>query len=368
MMPARAFVTIALAVTGTIGLLALTGCEEPTPERAERIRAIKPYYVVEPAGGDVRRYSGSVVASNTSALSFAVSGTVKTVTVNLGDRVTEGQVLATLDAASFTLNTQAAKAELGAAQADLENTRADLERQRQLFDRGWVAKAALDRAIATQEAAQGNLNLLRSRLGLAERDVASTQLLAPFDGVISAREVEPFVELNRGEKAFQIDSDGAFEVEISVPDSIVSRLTLGASLTIDAATVPSCGCSGRITEIGATAGAANAVTIKGAILSGSGALLSGMAVDVSVVLGGEREIEGYLVPLVAIAPAEGEVRGYVYKFDAASGQVKRTEVRGVGVIHGNLVGVTGGIAPGDIIAAAGVSLLRDGQRVTLMGQ
>jgi len=350
------------------GLIWLVGCEEAAPERVERVRAIKPYFVIEPAGGDVRRYSGTVVASNTSALSFAVSGTVKTVAVNLGDRVTKGQVLATLDVESFSLNVQAAKAELAAAQAELDNARAELVRQRQLFDRGWVAKAALDRAISLAEAAEGQLDLLSSRLSLAQRDVANTRLLAPFDGVISAREVEPFAEISRGEKVLQVDSDGAFEVEISVPDSLVSRLAPGTPLVIDAPTSSACGCRGRITEIGATAGAANAVTVKGAILSGGGALLAGMAVDVGVTLAGERATEGYLVPLVSIAPGEGPARGFVFKFDAESGQVRRTAVKGVGVIDGNLVGVAGGIKPGDVIAAAGVSLLRDGQRVTLLGQ
>ncbi|MBL6598355.1 MAG: efflux RND transporter periplasmic adaptor subunit [Alphaproteobacteria bacterium] len=350
------------------GLIWLAGCEEAAPERVERVRAIKPYFVIEPAGGDVRRYSGTVVASNTSALSFAVSGTVKTVAVNLGDRVTKGQVLATLDVESFSLNVQAAKAELAAAQAELDNARAELVRQRQLFDRGWVAKAALDRAISLAEAAEGQLDLLSSRLSLAQRDVANTRLLAPFDGVISAREVEPFAEISRGEKVLQVDSDGAFEVEISVPDSLVSRLAPGTPLVIDAPTSSACGCRGRITEIGATAGAANAVTVKGAILSGGGALLAGMAVDVGVTLAGERATEGYLVPLVSIAPGEGPARGFVFKFDAESGQVRRTAVKGVGVIDGNLVGVAGGIKPGDVIAAAGVSLLRDGQRVTLLGQ
>ena len=42
----------------------LAGCDsEPERDAAERIRAIKPYYVSEPAGGDVRRYSGTIAPS-----------------------------------------------------------------------------------------------------------------------------------------------------------------------------------------------------------------------------------------------------------------------------------------------------------------
>lgn len=352
-----------------LGILpVLAGCEEGVPERAERVRAIKPYYVVEPAGGDVRRYSGSVVASDTSALSFAVSGTVRTVDVNQGDRVTKGQVLATLDPATFDLNVDAARSELSTAQAELDKAKVDLDRKKQLHERGWVAKAAYDQAIASFESASGTLNLLRSRVGLAERDRLNTRLVAPFDGVISVRDLEPFTEVSIGRKVLQIDSEGALEVEISIPDATIGRLVIGAPLIIKASTLKTCGCTGRVTEIGATASAANAVTVKGAILSGGAGLLPGMAVDVSLVFGTDAGEYGFLVPLAAIAPGDENAKGYVFKFDPTSGTVNRVAVTGGSSIRENLVGLTEGVEAGDIVAAAGVSLLRDGQRVTLAGQ
>lgn len=357
--------------TRVIGLslvVSVLGCDEAPPEQAERIRAIKPYYVVEPAGGDVRRYSGTIVASNTSALSFADSGTVQTVEVNQGDRVVEGQVLATLDPEQFDLDVAAARSELSTAQAEYDNQRLELDRQRQLFERGWVAEAAYDQAVAAFEAAEGQLNLARSRLGLAERDLANTQLVAPFDGVISLRDVEPFVEIAAGQTAFQIDSEGAFEVELSVPDSMVGRLTIGAPVSIDAVNLSNCGCSGRITEIGVAAGAANAVPVKAAILSSPNGVLPGMAVEASVVLSDGDTPRGLLAPLVAIAPGDENARGYVFKYDPAVGVVRRTAVHGEGVVNGNLIGITEGLVSGDIIAAAGVSFLRDGQSVKLMGE
>ena len=90
------FTRFSLITAGLITAISLSGCDDAAPpETAERIRAIKPYYVTEPAGATVRRYSGTVAASDTSALSFAVSGTVQTVTIKQGARVTPGQVLAT---------------------------------------------------------------------------------------------------------------------------------------------------------------------------------------------------------------------------------------------------------------------------------
>lgn len=348
--------------------LGVAGCDEAPPEEVERIRAIKPYYVVEPAGGAVRRYSGTISASNTSALSFAENGTVQTVEANQGDRVVEGQVLATLDPEQFELDVAAARSELATTKAEYDNQQLELDRQRQLFERGWVAKAAYDQAVASFEAAEGQLNLARSRLGLAERDLANARLTAPFDGVIAMRDVDPFVEVSAGQTVFQIDSEGAFEVELSIPDTTVGRLTIGAPVSIDAATVAECGCVGRITEIGVAAGAANTVPVKAAILSNPDGVLPGMAVEASVMLTDGDQEGGLLVPVVAIAPGDDNARGYVFKYDTENNVVRKTPVRSEGVINGNLVGITEGVNSGDIIAAAGVSFLRDGQAVKLMGQ
>ncbi|NNG03696.1 MAG: efflux RND transporter periplasmic adaptor subunit [Inquilinus sp.] len=351
-----------------LAAVSMAGCDDAPPETVERIRAIKPYYIIEPAGGDVRQYSGTIAASNTSALSFAASGTVRNVDVNQGDRVVEGQVLATLDTEPFDLDVEAAQSQVSAAEAEFDNQKVELDRQRQLHERGWVARARLDQAVAAFEAAKSQLDLSRTRLGIAERDLAQARLTAPFDGVISTRNVEPFTEISQGQTVFQVDSDDVFEVDLSIPDSVVGRLSIGAPVSVGVPTVPGCGCAGRITEIGASAGAANAVPVTATILEGPDGLLPGMAAQASVVLSNDDGPRGFLVPLVAIVASDENAEGYVFKFDATDGVVRKTPVQGDGSVSGNLIGVTVGVEAGDIIAAAGVSFLRDGQRVTLMGE
>jgi multidrug efflux system membrane fusion protein len=349
-------------------LLALVGCEEEPVKQTERIRAIKPYHVTEPAGGDVRRYSGTVKAANTSDLSFAVSGTVKSVLVDIGVRVKKGSVLATLDPKSYQLDVQAAQAELASVQAAYNNAKSDLARKQELYNKKWVAKAALDQAVSAFQGAEGTLNLARSRLGLAERDFANTSLRAPFDGIISVRSIDSFKEVSKGSSAFKIDSEGALEVEISIPDSVIGRLSIGSSVTVESGAVPSCGCTGRITEIGSEAGAANAVPVKAAILDGQLGILPGMSVEVSVQLSNTREFRGFMVPLVAIAPGGTNSQGFIFKYDKAAGVVKKVVVKGADTAIGNLIAIVEGVQGGDIIAAAGVSFLRDGQRVKLLGE
>ncbi|MGI9504148.1 MAG: biotin/lipoyl-binding protein, partial [Geminicoccaceae bacterium] len=104
----------------------LGACEEDVAEPIERVRAIKPFTVAEPADGTIRRYPGEVRPAESSALSFAVAGTVATVDVNQGDRVTAGQVLATLDTKPFDLDIDAARSDLEAAEATSAEAKLEL--------------------------------------------------------------------------------------------------------------------------------------------------------------------------------------------------------------------------------------------------
>lgn len=345
----------------------MSGCSDNSlQQNTGRVRAIKSYYVTEPAGADLRSFSGTIVAAGDSALSFAVSGTVQSVKVNQGDRVIEGQVLAMLDPKPFELDVEAARSQLASAQASYTNSKAELERHRQLLDRGWVSRAAYDQAVAAFDAAGGELNLARSRLGIAERDLSNTKLLAPFDGVIARRDIEPFTEVPKAQMVFQINSEDAFEVNLSIPDAIIGRLVIGAPVVLDVSVIAACGCSGRVTEIGTIAGPANAVPVTATILQSAPGLLPGMAAEARIVFSDPEGERGYLVPISAIAPGDGQVPGYIFKYDTDAGVVRKTPVQNGEGIKDNFIEIIDGVEAGDIIAIAGVSFLRDGQAVRLM--
>ena len=70
-------------------------------------------------------------------------------------------------------------------------------------------------------------------------------------------------------------------------------------------------------------------------------------------------------PVLKIAPGDSEFTGSVYRFDREASVVHRVAVRVDGV-RDNLVIVTEGLEPGDIVASAGVSFLMDGQAVRLL--
>ncbi len=362
-----------LRITTPLILLAafgLAACEEEAEvaNTPERVRAIKTFTVAQPAGGQTRSFSGSLAAASTSSLSFSVGGTTAKVNVSAGDVVQAGDVLAELDPEPLTLVVEAAQSTLASAQATYDEKLTTVDRQRTLYEKGWLAKAGLDQALAAFEVADGEVNVARSRLAATERNLGKATLTAPFDGVIANRDVEPFQEVSAGQALFQINANGAMEVDLSVPDTIVGRIAPGAAVSIDVATVPGCGCMGRITEIGVASGAANAVQVTAVLAEIREGILPGMSAEVELPLTGATEQSGFLIPLTAISPGDDKAPGYVFVFDAEQRVVRKTAVTpGQGVLE-NLVAVSSGIDAGDIVASAGVSFLRDGQTVKLLGE
>ena len=92
-----------------------------------------------------------------------------------------------------------------------------------------------------------------------------------------------------------------------------------------------------------------------------------MTVEVSLLLKEEGERSAYLVPFAAIAPADRANEGFVFTYDPKTETVKKTPIKAEGTTD-NFAHVYEGVTAGDILAAAGVSFLTDGQHVKLMDQ
>ncbi len=373
----------ATPVVCLLGVTVLSACEE-SPEAGDasapcgrdeicgaasdaRVRAIKPYVVTQSATGVERRFSGEIVAVDSAPLSFPVGGRVDAIHVAAGDDVEQGALLASLDQAPFQINVESAEADLSAAQSSERALEIDLQRQRDLHQNGWVSDAALDQAEVQYDNARSQASVAQSRLALAERDLASTRMLAPFSGVVASVEVEPFTEIVSGQSVIVVQSGDAFEVIVSVPDAVIGKVSLGSQAAVDVATLPLCGCVGHIVEIGAVSSAGNAVDVVVAVTQAPPGLRAGMSAVVAVTLGEADRRAGYFIPLASIAPGDAEGSAVVFRFDRSDGVVRRTPVRFVGAIATEAVAVEG-LQAGDIVAAAGVSFLRDGQRVRLLDQ
>ena len=127
---------------------------------------------------------------------------------------------------------------------------------------------------------------------------------------------------------------------------------------------------GVITEVGARAESANAFPVSLVLKDIPSQLRAGMTAEVDVTFQGagrngyqEQSIQ---IPVSAIMAGLGQ-QGFVFVFDPEQRVVNKREVITEDILD-NLIYISDGLVPGDIIATAGVTFLRDGQAVTLLEQ
>jgi RND family efflux transporter MFP subunit len=346
--------------------VALTACNEKI-EVVEVIRSIKTDTVRVQATEELAKFAGLVAAVDSSGLSFQVGGQVISVSVDIGDRVTKGQVLAVLDAEPYQLEVDAVEAELIRAKDNVIKSKAEYERQKRIFDQGAGAQSNLEVAEFNYKAARSAVNYQVAKLDQAKRNLTKTTLLAPYDGSIAWRSVQPNEEVGVGQKILEINASGEMEVQLAVPETTVDRIHIDDSATVNFPTLPGEFANGRISYIGSAAVKANAFPVRVVLIDPNKNIKPGMTAEANLVLKIENQQPGYLVPLQALLPAPETNRGYAFVYDPDTSTVRKTAVRARRMENKEAV-IFEGLAAGDVIAVAGVSFLADGMKVKLMKQ
>lgn len=163
--------------------------------------------------------SGEVVPQPKASLSFPLTGTVKTVEVKAGDKVTKGQTLVTLDTTLWEAKVKEAQAQVTGAQAN----------ERFLFRTG-QDQEHIDAANADIEQAQAAVDS-------AQATLAQATLTAPFDGTIASVDISPAETVTPGQEVIMIGNLSNFQVEttdLSERDAPSVQVGQTASISVTA--------------------------------------------------------------------------------------------------------------------------------------
>ncbi len=337
----------------------------PTPRSGATVHRPIAWTTVE-AGTRTRTRTlpGTVRAAERSPIGFDVGGRVGEVRVEIGATFVEGEVLAAVETDTLSFEVEERRAALSEAEAVLAEVQADHARTVYLHERGVESNAALENAQAALDTAKSRLNVARTRLARARTDVADAELIAPYDGSVAARLVEPAERVTPGQPVLEIQSrDGGLELVVGVPETILASLEMGSTHAVKAPVLDGTA-AGVVTEIGARAGEGSSFPVTLAIEGADPALRPGMSAEVRLDLAPRGAVAGVRIPVTAFLPGDGQT-SHVFVVDAATGTVRRQEIEVVAVA-GEEVVVTG-LEPGQRIAAKGLARLRDGQPIDLMG-
>jgi len=195
-------------------------------------------------------------------------------------------------------------------------------------------------------------------------------LLAPYDGIITKRLIEPSQQIASGNLAFEIEGNHGLEVQVMVPETLIQELVQDAFIKVSIPTLPSIVLQGQITEIGTRAESANAFPVTIVIQERNEKLRAGMTAEVEFIFEGQGRTgftgKSIVVPISSLL-AELNQRSSVFVFDEKEQVVRKRIVQTENVMN-NKVYISTGLKAGEIIAVSGVAFLRDGQKTTLLDQ
>lgn len=317
-------------------------------------------------GAEIRPLAGVVRASRKAPLSFRVGGRIEAIHVKLGEGFEKGALLARLDETSLRLALEERQGSLAEARARLTEAKGEHARKQRLHARGWVSEAGYEAALRALETARARLHMARARLTSARDDLAEARLEAPYAGVVVRRLAEPSQRVAPGQAVLEIQGHEGLEVHVSVPETMIERLQVDSRHEVRFPAREDVRAEARVKEIAADSGRGNAYPVVLSLADPPPKLRPGLSAEVLLRLEAGVEDEALVaVPLAAFL-ADGPGRGLVFVHDAASGTVSQRAVEIARLTRSHAL-IRQGLAPGEIVAAAGVAFLEDGQPVRLLG-
>src|SRR5215813_10485615 len=148
--------------------------------------------VANPVQQEITRYleaTGNAAAVNSTNLVARVQGYLQEIKYEDGAAVKQGTLLFVIEPEPYRLKLEQAKAAEAGAQATLTQTEAEFQRQQDLAARQVASKATLDSARAARDLAKSNVDQARANIEQAAINLGYTHVVAPFDGVVTARQV-----------------------------------------------------------------------------------------------------------------------------------------------------------------------------------
>ncbi len=367
----------AIATVATVGLVLATSWllpragtaanDKPAGKPGASASAAKPVLTVTTARPQLAQLpqllaaNGDIAAWQEASIGSEANGLRLTeVLVNVGDRVRAGQVLARFSEDTVQADLAQAKASLLEAQATLAEAASNAERARTLANTGALSTQQINQYQTAEQTAKARVAAAEAAMAAQKLRLKFTQLLAPDDGVISARTATVGAVVANGTELFRMIRKGRLEWRAEVMASELARIKPGTAVTLQAANGTTL--RGKVRMIGPTVNPQNRSALVYVDLSpaaaGDAPAKAGMFARGEFALGSGN---GVTVPQQAVVVRDGF--SYVFRMNA-DGRVSQLKVK-TGRYLKDRVEITDGITLDSALVVAGAGFLNDGDLVRI---
>jgi RND family efflux transporter MFP subunit len=219
-----------------LGVAVVAGCHAsggdkaslpPAVAAARSVRVAKPATRLETG---LARATGTVRAKEDATLAAKATGQIRRIRIDVGDRVRAGAALVEMDSANAQIALQNARAAERLAAANLAEAERELARSQSLVAEQSMPQAAFEKVQTGREMAAAQLDQARAALRMAEQQVSDTTIVAPFDGIVTAkfRNAGDTVTLMPVTPIVALTNVDRLEIRLALPEAIESFVKPGA--------------------------------------------------------------------------------------------------------------------------------------------
>jgi len=244
----RLFIILGVILIFIIGGRIFNDIFNPKPV-AKTIPIVRTITVGKSSTENIFQYPGEVRGRYESNLAFQVAGKIVSRSINLGDRVTAGQVLMQIDPKDITQTVNSSNAALNSAQSQYELAAKNAQRYNELYNSGAVSKLTAEQYDNTANTALASVQQAQAQLTGYNNQLEYTQLVADHDGVIAAINGEIGMIVAAGTSMVTLVQDGQREIQIFIPENQLGNIRPGQPVQVDFWALNNVKVSGTISEI-----------------------------------------------------------------------------------------------------------------------
>lgn len=300
------------------------------------------------ANGNIAPWQEAIVGAEWAGLRL------NEVRVNVGDFVKRGQVLATFAPETMRADLAQQTAAVAEAEAALAEAEANAARARTLQDSGAMSAQQINQYVTAAKTAAARLQAAKAARDNGQLRVGYTRVVAPDDGVISARAATVGAVVGTGQELFRLIRGNRLEWRAEVTAAELAKVAPGQSVTVTTPTGATV--SGKVRVVAPTVDTTSRNAIVYVDLAKHAEARAGMFARGEFAVGATSALS---LPQQAVVLRDGF--SYVFKLEAGN-KVAQLKVQ-TGRRMADRVEITGGIKAGEEVVASGAAFLAEGDVV-----
>jgi RND family efflux transporter MFP subunit len=297
--------------------------------------------------------SGTLRPWREATIKAKVAGELLALSVREGDAVKQGQIIGRIEATDYRARLAGSEADVAAANATLVVAEKNQASQESLLAKNFISRNAYDTTAGNRDAARARLDSARAAADVGRKALADTALVAPIEGIVSARSAQAGERVAIDGRIVTISDISRLELAASVPAGEAARLAVGAKITLGVEGLDGVPVSGRIERINpAAASGSRSIELYAVIDNRQGRLRGGLFAQGQAVAGAAQE--RIAVPTSAVHEEGGDQVLYV----RTGGTLQRRPVK-TAISQEGWVAVTEGLAAGEQVVRYNLGPLKD---------